>query len=68
LVVEDDGVSHINSQTDERRDAWMTNQGIQVLRFSNQELLSNFEGVLIAIERSACGTPPPTPLPQGEGE
>ena len=67
LVVEVDGVSHIDSPTDERRDAWMTNQGIRVLRFSNHEVLSNLEGVLTAIQQCACGTPPPIPLPQGEG-
>jgi len=67
LVVELDGVSHIDSQTDDRRDAWMFERGIRVLRFSNHEVLSNLEGVLIAIQQCACGTPPPTPLPQGEG-
>jgi very-short-patch-repair endonuclease len=74
LVIEVDGVSHIDSPTDERRDAWMTNQGIRVLRFSNQDVLTNLEGALIAIEQSARGTPPSTlgplrgPSPQGDGE
>ena len=68
LVVEVDGVSHIDSETDERRDKWMTEQGIRVLRFSNREVLSNLEGILIAIQQSVHGTPPPNPLPQGEGE
>jgi very-short-patch-repair endonuclease len=68
LVVELDGVSHMDSPTDERRDAWMAAREIRVLRFSNRDVLSNLEGVLIAIQQSACGTPPPAPLPQGEGE
>jgi len=68
LIVEVDGVSHIDSQTDERRGAWMTNRGIRVFRFSNHEVLSNLEGVLTAIQQCACGPPPPNPLPQGEGE
>jgi very-short-patch-repair endonuclease len=68
LVVEVDGVSHIESRTDERRDAWMVNQGIRVLRFSNHDVLSNVEGVLIAIRQCTRGAPPPNPLPQGEGE
>jgi very-short-patch-repair endonuclease len=68
LVVEVDGVSHIDCQTDERRDSWMANQGIRVLRLSNHEVLSNIEGVLITIQQYARSTPPPTPLPQGEGE
>jgi very-short-patch-repair endonuclease len=61
LVVELDGVSHIDSQTDDRRDAWMTNRGIRVRRFSNHDVLSNLEGVPIAIEQGAGVTPPPRP-------
>jgi len=76
LVVELDGISHIDSRTDDTRDAWMQSRGLLVLRFSNFEALSNAEGVLAAIGLAAAGrlvaetrsTPPPTPLPQGEGE
>jgi BirA family biotin operon repressor/biotin-[acetyl-CoA-carboxylase] ligase len=68
LVVEVDGVSHIDSGTDARRDAWMNSQGIEVLRVSNRDVLRNLDGVLLAIQQSACVTPPPNPLPQGEGE
>ena len=68
LAIEVDGMSHIDSQPDERRDAWMAARGIRVLRFSNHDVLSNLEGVLTAIQQCACGTPPPIPLPQGEGE
>jgi very-short-patch-repair endonuclease len=68
LVVEVDGISHIDSPNDAIRDAWMTEQGIRVFRISNSDVLSNLEGVLIAIEQAAKPTPPPNPLPQGEGE
>jgi very-short-patch-repair endonuclease len=76
LVVELDGVSHIDSQTDGARDAWMLSQGLRVLRFSNHEVLSNPEGVLLAMKQAALSAmpaqlqppPPPNPLPQGEGE
>jgi BirA family biotin operon repressor/biotin-[acetyl-CoA-carboxylase] ligase len=68
LVVELDGISHIDSITDEARDAWLQERGIQVLRFTNYEIFSNLEGVLIAIQQAAHSTPPPNPLPQGEGE
>jgi UDP-N-acetylmuramoylalanine-D-glutamate ligase len=68
LVVELDGISHIDSQTDALRDAWMQERGIRVVRFSNQEALSNVEGVCVAIEQIVRSTPPPNPLPQGEGE
>jgi very-short-patch-repair endonuclease len=74
LVVEVDGISHIDSGSDERRDAWMKSRGIDVFRASNHDVLSNLEGVLVAIEQNACPTPPPNlgplrgPSPQGEGE
>jgi very-short-patch-repair endonuclease len=68
LVVEVDDVSHIESRTDERRDAWMGEQGIRVLRFSNREVLSNVEGVLTAIQQCACPTPAPSPPPSREAE
>jgi very-short-patch-repair endonuclease len=68
LVVEIDGISHIDSPTDAARDAWMNEQGIRVFRVSNFDGLSNLEGVLLAIGAAVVATPPPNPLPQGEGE
>jgi UDP-N-acetylmuramoylalanine--D-glutamate ligase len=46
----------------------MQELGIRVVRFSNHEVLSNVEGVCVAIEQVARSTPPSGPLPQGEGE
>jgi very-short-patch-repair endonuclease len=70
-----DGVSHIDSPGDAIRDAWMSRHGIRVFRISNLEVLSNLEGMLIAIGAIAHGPlpnrprpPPPNPLPRGEGE
>ncbi len=68
LVVEVDGISHIDSPTDAMCDAWMMKQGIRVFRISNLDVLSNLEGVLLAFNAAAHLTPPPNPLPQGEGE
>jgi very-short-patch-repair endonuclease len=68
LVVEVDGISHIDSRADVRRDTWMKNQGIDLFRISNHDVLSNLEGVVVAIQQRAAPTPPPGPLPQGEGE
>jgi len=68
LVVEVDGVSHIDSPTDASRDVWIRDQGIRVFRVTNLDVLSNLHGVLIAIRQAAQPTPPPNPLPQGEGE
>jgi very-short-patch-repair endonuclease len=74
LVVEVDGISHIDSRTDARRDAWMKSQGIDLLRISNHDVLSNLAGVVVAIQQCAAPTPPPNlgplrgPSPQGKGE
>jgi BirA family biotin operon repressor/biotin-[acetyl-CoA-carboxylase] ligase len=67
LVVEVDGVSHIDAPADVVRDDWMRARGYRVLRVSNNDVFSNLEGALIEI-RQAVLTPPPDPLPQGEGE
>jgi very-short-patch-repair endonuclease len=76
VVVELNGISHIESPADDARDAWMQSQGILVLRFSNYEALSNAEGILLAIKEAAVARaaaqtrppPPPNLLPRGEGE
>jgi BirA family transcriptional regulator, biotin operon repressor / biotin---[acetyl-CoA-carboxylase] ligase len=68
LVVEVDGISHIDAPNDAIRNTWMKEQGIRVFRVSNFDVLSNLEGVLIAIQQAVQPTPPPNPLPQGEGE
>jgi BirA family biotin operon repressor/biotin-[acetyl-CoA-carboxylase] ligase len=68
LVIELDGISHIDSAIDAARDAWMQTQGIRVLRFLNYDVFRNLEGILLAIKEAARTTPPPNPLPQGEGE
>ncbi|HEY2617436.1 MAG TPA: endonuclease domain-containing protein [Acetobacteraceae bacterium] len=74
LVVEVDGVSHIDAPADVARGAWMANNNIGVVRVSNSHVLRNLEGILIAIGEPARTPPPPNlgplrgPSPQGEGE
>ena len=68
LVIEVDGISHIDSLTDAIRDAWMARHRIRVVRVANRDVLANLEGTLIAINEIAATPPPPAPLPQGEGE
>ena len=54
LVVELDGTSHdARKEFDARRQRWLESQGIQVLRFSNHEVLQRLQDVLGAI-LSAC--------------
>jgi very-short-patch-repair endonuclease len=68
LVIEVDGISHIDSHSDTMRDAWMARHGIRVVRVANRDVLANLEGTLLAIGEIALKPPPPAPLPQGEGE
>jgi very-short-patch-repair endonuclease len=68
LVVEVDGVSHIDAPGDAVRDSWMAKRNIRVARISNRDVLRNLKGLLIAIGELARMPPPPTALPQGEGE
>jgi very-short-patch-repair endonuclease len=52
LVLAIDGGQHGTSPglaRDDRRDAWLAARGYRVLRFWNNEVLDNFEGVLTAI-------------------
>jgi very-short-patch-repair endonuclease len=45
LVLEIDGGQHFESEADKRRDAYLQAQGLRVLRFWNNDVLSNREGV-----------------------
>jgi very-short-patch-repair endonuclease len=45
LVVEVDGGQHADSPQDKRRDRWFAANEFRVLRFWNNEVLSNIEGV-----------------------
>ena len=50
LVIELDGHSHdVAPERDERRDAWMAQEGYSILRFTNAEVVENVEGVVTAI-------------------
>jgi very-short-patch-repair endonuclease len=69
LVIEVDGGQHA-TQTDadtERTKALEAN-GYRVLRFWNNDVLANIDGVLEEIQRAITTTPTPNPSPQGEGE
>ena len=69
VVVEADGGQHNESTEDAQRDAWLQQQGFQVLRFWNNEILCNIEGVMTVIFNalaSVDSAPSPlAPLPQG---
>ena len=63
LVIEVDGGQHATSENDAGRDRWMRDEGYRVLRFWNNEVLGNLEGVLDRIGREIAAAPPPQPSP-----
>jgi very-short-patch-repair endonuclease len=69
IVIELDGGQHngfAQSQTDRQRDAYLATKGYRVLRFWNNDVLSNIGGVLSVIaDALAFGSAalPPTPDP-----
>ena len=69
LIVEADGGQHQLQETyDQRRTVVLREEGYKVLRFWNNEILANLEGVLQKIMEVLGASPHPNPLPQaGEG-
>jgi len=71
LVVEVDGGQHADNRRDAMRDQWLIDHRYRVLRFWNNEVLGNIEGVwdTIFAAASAAAPPHPDPLPaSGERE
>jgi very-short-patch-repair endonuclease len=62
LVVEVDGGQHADNDADLRRTRWLEDQGFRVLRFWNNEVLSNTRGVLETILAALADPSPGTPL------
>jgi len=67
LVVEIDGGQHSESKRDATRDAWLHSQGFSVLRFWNNDVLSNTDGVLEQIAQAVANAPPSLTLPRKGG-
>ena len=70
LIVELDGGQHADQVNyDEHRTRHLQARGYRVLRFWNNDVLTNIEGVLTVILGSlASPAPHPDPLPAGERE
>ncbi|MBI5120438.1 MAG: endonuclease domain-containing protein [Rhodospirillales bacterium] len=49
LAVEADGGQHAQNEADGRRTKWLESQGWQVVRFWNNDILANTEGVAAVI-------------------
>lgn len=49
LIIEADGSQHSESTTDVTRTAWLETRGWRVLRFWNNDIMTNADGVADAI-------------------
>jgi very-short-patch-repair endonuclease len=76
LIVEVDGGQHAESARDVERDAWLAQNAFRVVRFWNNDVLQNLEGVLTSLAAELNATPhpssslrstPPSPA-RGEGK
>jgi very-short-patch-repair endonuclease len=63
LVVEVDGGQHAENRGDAVRDRWLTEDRYRILRFWNNEVMENIEGVWDTIFAAASAAPPPHPDP-----
>ncbi|HEX3525440.1 MAG TPA: DUF559 domain-containing protein [Thermoanaerobaculia bacterium] len=51
VVVEVDGQHHLGSVQDQERDRWLAARGFRVLRFQNQEVLTDVASVLDRVSK-----------------
>ena len=67
LIIEADGGQHaVYREQDIIRDDYLKQEGYTVLRFWDNEVLNNIEGVLDVIDQNLSPSPGPSPL-KGEG-
>ena len=66
VIIEADGGQHaINKEQDVERDDYLRLHGFKVLRFWNNDILQNMEGVLKRIREHCLSHPPLTPPVKG---
>ena len=63
LVIELDGGQHADSERDAKRARYLESQGLRVVRFWNNDVLENTEGVLESLKGLIANHPSPS----GEG-
>ncbi|MEO0124162.1 MAG: endonuclease domain-containing protein [candidate division WOR-3 bacterium] len=66
LIIEVDGSGHFESRGDKIRDRWLRAQGYMVLRFWNNDVLRNIDGVMEVIISELSPSPLSPPLKGGE--
>jgi len=72
FVVELDGNSHFSEQAlmyDQSRDHYFNQLGLKVVRFTNKEVMNNYEGVIVTLLGMIKNQPPPSlPLRRGRSK
>ena len=69
LVIEVDGGQHaISAEDDAARTRYIEAQGYRVIRFWNNDVVGNIEGVVAEIERVLLDRPSPSPSREREGD
>jgi len=68
LIIEIDGYSHEMQQSDDdKRTKDLVRHGYKVVRFTNDDVLKNVEGVVRQIEMAIAAVPTPNPSRKREG-
>ena len=69
LIIEVDGGQHLDSAADVKRTEWLATKDYRVIRFWNNDVLSNTDDVLEAVLQALDSSvdPSPQPSPKGEG-
>lgn len=67
LIIEVDGATHTDPARDQHRTTYLESQGYRVIRFWNNDVMTNLEGVLTILSDALASTPLPNPLPLGRG-
>jgi len=69
LIIELDGGQHATQiEYDAKRSSYLNSLGFKVLRFWNNDVLSNLESVLESIQLQLIASPLPSGEGQGEGD
>ena len=69
LVIEVDGGQHSDrEEADAQRSGYLEARGYRVIRFWNNDVLENIDGVVETIEQILMTSPPPAPPACGRGD
>ena len=58
IIIEVDGGQHSENKKDKLRDKWLKEKGYEVLRFWDNEVLTNIEGVIESIRKKLYSPSP----------